>query len=157
MTRTVLALLIAVATAAVAAVLDLVAARDDGSAGNSVAASVPLSSTPTGSSLTAASPPTGDQTQAFYDFAMVGRTYPQEWLVRTKRVYWTDTGALWADATMPANARERTFTIESICQKLSEYVTAVARRDWQGISVRAVDGAELITRANPTDPCRPGA
>jgi SAM-dependent methyltransferase len=154
-TRTLLALLIAVAAAAVAAVVYLIAAPDNDSAGNSVAASVPPSPPPTGSSPAAAPPPTADQTQAFHDFAMVGRTYPQEWLVRTKRVYWTETGALWATATMPANPRERTTTIESICQMLSDYVTTVAKRDWHGVSVRTVDGAELITRANPTDTCRP--
>ena len=86
---------------------------------------------------------------------MVGEPFTPEWLIRVKRVYWTDDGALWADATMPRNPPERAFTIDKICQKLSEYVTDVVRRDWPGISVRSVGGEELLTRATPSDPCRP--
>jgi hypothetical protein len=98
--------------------------------------------------------PTGDVTRDFYDFAMINQKFAPEWLVRTKRVYWTADGALWANATMPRNTPERLRTIEQICGKLSEYVTGVARRAWRGVSVRAEDGTELLTRANPQDPCR---
>jgi hypothetical protein len=101
--------------------------------------------------------PTGDATAAFTAFAREGEPFPPEWLVRTKRVYWADGGALWADATMPSVRAERLRTIEQICLKLSEYVTERLRLDWHGVSVRTTDGQELVTRANPTDPCRPAA
>jgi hypothetical protein len=101
-------------------------------------------------------PPTGEVTEPFRAFANEGEPFPPEWLVRTKRVYWVDGGALWADATMPSAPRERVYTIEQICLKLSEYVTERLRLDWHGVSVRTTDGQELLTRANTTDPCRPG-
>jgi hypothetical protein len=100
-------------------------------------------------------PPSGDVTEAFRAFANEGEPFPPEWLVRTKRVYWVDGGALWAEATMPRAAPERVRTIEQICVKLSEYVTERLRLEWHGVSVRTTDGQELLTRANPTDPCRP--
>jgi hypothetical protein len=113
----------------------------------------PISLSPTGSAPIPGQP-AGDTTVPFHDFAMVGQKFEPEWLIRVKRVYWTEIGALWADATMPTNSHERAFVVEKICQKLSEYVTNGAKRDWRGVSVRTVDGAELITRANPTDTCR---
>jgi len=97
-----------------------------------------------------------DVTARFREFALVGEKFSPEWLIRTKRVYWSPEGSLWADASMPRNPRERTFTIESICQKLSAYVVEVVRRDWPGISVRDEKGAELITKARSSDGCRPG-
>ena len=99
--------------------------------------------------------PTGDATEAFRAFAREGEPFPPEWLVRTQRVYWAEGGALWADATMPSVRAERLRTIEQICLHLSEYVTERLRLDWHGVSVRGADGGELLTRANPTDPCRP--
>jgi hypothetical protein len=99
--------------------------------------------------------PTGDATEAFRAFAREGEPFPPEWLVRTQRVYWAEGGALWADATMPGARAERLRTIEQICLKLSEYVTERLRLDWHGVSVRATSGQELLTRANPTDTCRP--
>jgi hypothetical protein len=102
-------------------------------------------------------PPTGDATEAFRAFANEGEPFPPEWLVRTKRVYWVDGGALWADATMPNAPPERVRTIEQICAKLSEYVSERLRLDWNGVSVRTTDGKELLTRTNTTDPCRPAA
>jgi hypothetical protein len=113
--------------------------------------------TPTTTPAGVAAEPAGtDVTVRFREFALVGEKYPPEWLVRTKRVYWSADGSLWADATMPRNARERAFTIESICEELSAYVMEVVRRDWPGVSVRSEKGAELITKAGPADSCRPG-
>jgi hypothetical protein len=113
----------------------------------------PIVSEPT--SPAPAAPPARAITTEFRDFAMEGEPFTPEWLIRVKRVYWTDDGALWADAMMPRNPPERVFTIDKICQRLSEYVTDVVRRGWPGISVRSTDGEELLTRAKPSDPCRP--
>ena len=108
----------------------------------------------------AASRPVGntaeDPAVGFRNLAMVGQKFTPEWLVRVKGVYWTGTGALWAETTMPNSATERVFTIEKICQKLTEYAQSTGR-EWHGVSVRAVGGAELHTRAQPTDSCRPAA
>jgi hypothetical protein len=112
---------------------------------------------PTTTPVDAAPEPAGtDVTARFREFALVGEKFPPEWLVRTKRVYWSPEGSLWADASMPRNPRERTFTIESICQKLSSYLVEVVRRDWPGVSVRDEKGTELITKARSSDSCRPG-
>lgn len=99
--------------------------------------------------------PTGDVTEPFRAFAVEGEPFPPEWLVRVQRVYWAGGGALWADAAMPRAPAERVRTIEQICLKLSEYVTDRQRLAWHGVSVRAVDGAELLTRTDPAGPCRP--
>ena len=104
-----------------------------------------------------AQPPTGDVTKALRDFAMLDQKFEPEWLIRVKRVYWSGNGALWAEATMPTYPTEKAFTIEKICQELSEYVVKVVRRDWPGVSVRTTSGAELITRVKPTDTCRPAS
>jgi hypothetical protein len=101
--------------------------------------------------------PSGEVTEAFRAFANEGEPFPPEWLVRTKRVFWADGGALWAEATMPRAAAERVRTIEQICVALSEYVTDRLRLEWHGVSVRTADGQELLTRANTTDSCRPAA
>jgi hypothetical protein len=115
----------------------------------------PVANGPVAATSTKAAAPTGDATEAFRAFAREGEPFPPEWLVRTQRVYWADGGALWADATMPSVRAERLRTIEQICLHLSEYVTERLRLDWHGVSVRSPDGRELLTRANPTDPCRP--
>jgi hypothetical protein len=93
--------------------------------------------------------------EEFREFAMGDRAFPPEWLVRVKKVYWTEGGELRANTQMPSVARERAFTIENICDALSDYVTA-AGRPWHGVSVRDLDGDEVLTRARPTDPCAPG-
>jgi hypothetical protein len=111
---------------------------------------------PTATPIAAGPAPGTDVTAPFRQFALTGEKFAPEWLVRIKRVYWSPAGSLWADAGMPRNPRERTFTIETICQKLSAYVVEVVRRDWPGVSVRDEDGAELLTRERLADPCRRG-
>jgi hypothetical protein len=98
-----------------------------------------------------------DVTAEFKEFAVIGRPFPPEWVIRIERVYWAKGGGLWADAAMPKNPRERDFTIEKICGSLSSYVTDVVRRGWPGVSVRDAAGAELITRARPSDSCEPAS
>jgi hypothetical protein len=97
-----------------------------------------------------------DQTTPFYDFAMVGEKFPPEWLVRVQRVYFADDGRLMAESKMPNNPRERRRTIEAICLELSDYVTTGLRREWSGVSVRTVAGAELHTKDAPDGTCTPG-
>jgi hypothetical protein len=93
--------------------------------------------------------------EEFRAFAMGDRPFPPEWLVRVKKVYWTDSGELRANAQMPSIARERAFTIQNICEALSNYV-AEAGRPWHGVSVRDLDGDEVRTRVQQTDSCTPG-
>ena len=97
-----------------------------------------------------------DQTTPFRDFAMVGERFAPEWLVRTQRVYLEDDGRLVAEAKMPNNPRERRRTIEDICLELSDYVTEGLGREWAGVSVRTVAGADLHTKDAPDGSLRAG-
>jgi hypothetical protein len=81
-------------------------------------------------------------TEEFRAFARGDRPAQPEWLFRVKQVYWTDSGALWANTQMPTVARERAFTIDKICQALSDYASTVARQPGRGASVRNLDGTE---------------
>lgn len=78
---------------------------------------------------------------------MVGQKFQPEWLIRVKRVYWTENGALWADATVPTSPGERAFTVEKIRLKLAEYVTNGAKRDWRGL--RPHGGADHAGEPRP--------
>jgi hypothetical protein len=103
-----------------------------------------------------AEPVDPDQTVPFRAFAMVGEKFAPEWLVRTQRVFLEDDGRLVAEAKMPNNPRERLRTIEAICLELSDYVNEGLRRDWAGVSVRTVAGADLHVKDAPDGTCAPG-
>ena len=98
-----------------------------------------------------------DHTEAFKNFLMLDRTREPDWLARVTRVRFTETGALIAETSFPANWRDAgtpSRPAESICTQLWAYVQRGVRREWHGVFVLAADGTALVSRKDLNGSCR---
>jgi hypothetical protein len=119
--------------------------------GATAAASPSVSAT---AAAPAASPPAeADLTQAFKDFAEQDTVRPPEWVAFVTRVYQAEDGMMWAVTRWPAGYVDRGRNVQSMCGVLSSFVLRTSGGQFSGVTVRANDGSELVTRKAQTDSC----
>jgi hypothetical protein len=94
-----------------------------------------------------------DQTQAFRDFAVLDTVRPPEWLALVTSVYRAEDGMMWAITRWPAGYVDRGRNVQAVCGVLSSFVLRTAGGEFSGVTVRAVDGSELVTRKVQEDSC----
>ncbi len=78
---------------------------------------------------------------------------PPEWLALITTVYRAEDGMMWAVTRWPAGYVDRGRNVQAVCGVLSSFVLRTAGGEFSGVTVRAVDGSELVTRKVQEDSC----
>ena len=121
-------------------------AGDETPVAASPSVSVSATSLPSGPPPAEGDQTQADQTQAFRDFAVLDTVRPPEWLALVTSVYRAEDGMMWAITRWPAGYVDRGRNVQAVCGVLSSFVLRTAGGEFSGVTVRAVDGSELVTR-----------
>lgn len=122
--------------------------------GDGAPESAPPTSSPSGSPVTSEAAER-DVTGAFVDHVLLDVVRTPSWLDTIERVYWTESGELWAQTSLSPGTDPEDSAVRSICGLLSRFVAMTEGGQWAPVSVRASDGSELLGRGDPEDTCNP--